>query len=387
MARARLILFACSLTHFATDGLVAALYPLLPLIASELYLSYGAVGSLRTAIVGSGSLFQLPASYAAAWVGETALLGWGTAWMAAGFATMALAGGFWHLFGLTFVAGIGNSPQHPLASAVVSRAYEHSGRATALSILNFAGDVGKFVFPAAAGVLAITFGWRVTLVFLAALAAVAAVVFALMARDRTRSSQALAKARMASATRIPQPVAFAVLSAIGAIDNGTRASALTFLPFLLAERGFDAAAVSMLVTLVFGAGAAGKFGCGLMADRWGTTGVIVITEAITAGALLAIIPFDNLLVIPVLAAFGFVLNGTSSALYAMVAEMVPAEARARGFGIFYTVSLGIGTSTPVVYGALADRVGVVGCVVAIAAVNLLTLPMALALRRVNRIGG
>jgi MFS family permease len=302
--------------------------------------------------------------------------------MALGFGAMALATNFFHLLALTLAAGIGGAAQHPLASAVVSRAYEHRGRATALSTLNFTGDVGKFLLPSLGGILALAIGWRLTLVALGGIGVAGALVFALAARSSRAVDRPREETRSGGAgLGIRKPGGFAVLSAIGAIDNGTRASALTFLPFLLTDKGLDPAAVSFLITLVFAAGAAGKFGCGLMADRWGTVGVIVVTEAITAAALFAVIPVDPLYVVPVLATFGFVLNGTSSALYTAVAEMVPSEARARGFGLFYTISLGIGTMTPVAYGALADRTGVTGCMVAIAAVNLVTIPLAVALRR------
>ena len=57
------------------------------------------------------------------------------------------------------------------------------------------------------------------------------------------------------------------------------------------------------------------------------------------------------------------------------------DRRARGYGLFYTLSLGCGTLAPILYGTVADGVGVSGAFVAMAAVNLITLPMALLLKR------
>ena len=113
LRRARSLLLVASTAHLITDGLVAAIYPLFPLIANELSLSYSAVGSLRTALVGAGSLFQLPVGYASAWIAETTLLGAGTLWMGLGFAAMAIAAGFWQLLALTLLAGVGSAAQHP----------------------------------------------------------------------------------------------------------------------------------------------------------------------------------------------------------------------------------------------------------------------------------
>lgn len=379
--RARLVLLGCSSTHLITDGLVAAVYPLLPIIALELGLSYSAVGSIRTVLVGSGSLFQLPASFATAWFGETLLLGLGTLWMSVGFAAMSLATGYWPLLLLSLAAGIGGAAQHPLASSLVSRAYEQRGRAGALSTLNFAGDVGKVLLPALAGVLVIAAGWRVSMAVLGTIGVVGALAFLLTTRGAARSDRSKAgNVKTGSGWGIKRRGAFAALSAIGMIDNGTRTSALTFLPFLLALKGFDTGTISLMVTLVFAFGALGKFGCGFLADRFGAVAVVVVTELVTVVSLLAVIPADPLLVFPVLAAFGFVLNGTSSALYGAVAEMVHIRSRARGFALFYTLSLGVGASTPILYGALADRTGIVEGLVAIAAVNLITVPLAFALR-------
>ena len=110
---------------------------------------------------------------------------------------------------------------------------------------------------------------------------------------------------------IEQPRRYALLAMLGVVDNGTRGAALAFLPFVLAGKGLDPAAVSWLFTVVFVGGAFGKFGCGRLGDRFGATALIVTTELVTVGAL-ALFPAAPVLVVPLLAAcFGFVLNGTS----------------------------------------------------------------------------
>ena len=60
---ARRILLGCCATHLVTDGLLSAVYPLLPLIALDLQLSYTAVGSIRTALTASSSIFQIPVGF------------------------------------------------------------------------------------------------------------------------------------------------------------------------------------------------------------------------------------------------------------------------------------------------------------------------------------
>ena len=380
---ARRILLACCTTHLVTDGLIAAVYPLLPLIALDLQINYTGVGALRTALAGSSSLLQIPAGFLADRVSEETLLGAGMLWLSVGFAPLALAAGFWPLLILITAAGVGGNVQHPVATAIVSRVYESSGRGTAVSSLNFAGDLGKVILPALAGVVAVTCGWRGAVLVLSAVGVVASIGYGLAVRRTTSSARAVgsAGAEKTSGWGIQRPFGFALLSIIGMIDNSTRTAVLTFLPFLMTDKGLDAARVSFLLTLIFACGAAGKLGCGLLADHFGNVGVILITEAITALSILAVIPVDPILLIPVLVAFGFVLNGTSSALYSAVAEMVHLDRRARGYGLFYTLSLGFGTLAPVLYGAVADAVGVPGSFVAMAVVTLATLPMAFLMGR------
>ncbi len=378
---ARFVLLACCATHLVQDGLVAALYPLLPIIAVDLQLGYAAAGSLRTVLMGSTSLLQLPAGLLAEWVPETTLLGAGMFWISAGFLAMAAAGGFASLLVLTLLAGVGGSPQHPLATSVVSKAYETEGRGGAISSLNFSGDLGKMILPALAGVVAIAYGWRGAILAMGALGIAVSVFYFLAVRSLQPATRIKEPGgATARGWGIQRPAAFALLSIIAIIDNSTRVGVLTFLPFLMADKGLDAAKVSFLLTLIFACGAAGKLGCGFLADRFGNVGVIVITEAITAVAALLVLPVDPLMLIPVLAAFGFVLNGTSSVLYASVAEMVHVDRRARTYGLFYTFSTGAGALAPLPYGFLADAVGIPNTFIALAAFTLATLPLAFAMR-------
>ena len=49
-----------SVLHIVNDAYIAILYPLLPLIAADLQLSYGQIGLLKAAFSGAASVFQLP---------------------------------------------------------------------------------------------------------------------------------------------------------------------------------------------------------------------------------------------------------------------------------------------------------------------------------------
>ena len=141
-------LIANALMHLVNDGCFVAIYPVLPLIAKEFHLSYTQVGFLKTALSGSSTAFQLPMAMLAERFGDITFLALGMAWVAVGLMVIGIASSFLQVLLLTLCAGSGGSVQHPVASAFVSREYDGRNRGSALGILNFAGDLGKFVVPA-----------------------------------------------------------------------------------------------------------------------------------------------------------------------------------------------------------------------------------------------
>ncbi len=388
--------------HVVNDALFAGLYPLLPLVAADLRLSYAQVGAIKTVYSGTSAIFQVPAGVAAERAGEQLLLALGTGWVGLGLLAMALAAGFGPLIVLACAAGLGGNIQHPVASAIVSRLYERrhaaGGRSIgwAIGTLNFAGDVGKVLAPLVVGAAAIAAGWRGALVALGALGVVFALVYLVLvpppeaaaamppghgqrasAAGILGPTAAARRVAMREAWGIRRPGLFAVLSLIGILDSAARGAALVFIPFVLQGKGADPASMSFYFAVLFGAGAAGKFLCGPLGDRFGNVGVIVITELVTAGALLGVLGAPLSWSLVALLPLGFVLNGTSSVLYASVASLVETGKRARGYGLYYTTSQLASAAAPLVYGALADRAGLATALITLAAATATIAPLTL----------
>src|SRR5438477_4266699 len=170
-------LIANALMHLVNDGCFVAIYPVLPLIAKEFHLSYTQVGFLKTALTGSSTALQLPMAMLAERFGDITFLALGMAWVAVGLMIIGIASSFLQVLMLTFCAGSGGSVQHPVASAFVSREYDGRNRGSALGVLNFAGDIGKFVVPAVFAFSLVWYGWRWSLGALGAVSCLFAVVF------------------------------------------------------------------------------------------------------------------------------------------------------------------------------------------------------------------
>src|SRR5947207_2475430 len=126
--------------------------------------------------------------------------------------------------------------------------------------------------------------------------------------------------------------------------------------------------------------AIGKFVCGLVAEKVGVIRTVVLTEAATAGGIALVVVVPLPVVLAMLLPLGIALNGTSSVLYATVADLVTVDRRSRAYGLYYTLTVGASATAPTLYGLLGDAVGVSATLLTVAALVLVTIPLCLALR-------
>lgn len=383
--RSRRTLAACCGAHVLHDGFSDTLYVLFPLWQAAFGLSFAQVGLLKTLYSGSMAALQVPASLLAERVGERVLLALGTLVAAAGFILSGWTAGFLGLALCLMLAGAGASVQHPLGSALTSRAFAGAQQRAALSTYNFSGDIGKVLLPALCAALLALLDWHAVTVLMGALGlgAALAIRFAVPRELQRAVAAAAAPNAAAAAGAMPGSLAnpgFVSLSAIGIIDSATRMGFLTLLPFVLIAKGASVTQVGFALSLTFAGGAAGKFFCGLIAVRVGVLRTTILTELATAAGIIALLPLSLQASMLLLPAIGIALNGTSSVLYGTVAELVPGARQARAFGIFYTLTIGAGAASPVLYGLLGDVIGVPRTFAVIAAAVLLVLPLTLALR-------
>jgi MFS family permease len=325
---------------------------------------------------------QIPAGQLAERYGAALLLAGGTALTGFGYCLAGVSGSFAMLLLALLIGGIGASTQHPIASALVARAFSGPRSLKALGGYNFAGDIGKMTVPALAALLMTVMPWRPSVIVLGAAGFVAAVLI-LMLTPRFGAALVVAKTdeeRAANSAPSPGRYAFPTLLSIGVIDSATRMGFLTFLPFILTAKGASLPLIGIALTLVFAGGAVGKLVCAVIGARIGIINTVLLTEVMTLALILGILPLPleaTLVVLPIL---GIALNGTSSVLYGSVPTLVAPEKRTRAFGQFYTGTIGAGAIAPIVYGFIGDRIGLGGDIMIVAAMVLLTLPLAFALR-------
>ena len=382
--RMRVLWVACG-AHALHDGFTDTLYLLLPILQTEFALSYAAIGMLRALYTGAMAGLQVPTAKMAQRLGGASMLASGTAVAAIAYAGLGASTSCAMLAVALVLGGVGSSTQHPIASSFVAAAYQGPRSRGALGTYNFAGDLGKIALPSIAAGLIRVMSWRstATMVGLIGLVGAAAILLSLsrLPTGHFGRTEISSKDGAASKPANPPHRGFALLLAIGIIDSATRMGFLTFMPFLLRAKGAGLPEVGIALALVFAGGAAGKLVCGFVGARLGMLPTVLITEGATAAGILALLPLPIGPALALLPLIGIALNGTSSVLYGTVPELVTPERRDSAFGVFYTGTIGAGALSPVLYGLVGDAMSLPAAMLLVAAVVLLTLPLAWRLRR------
>ena len=294
---------------------------------------------------------------------------------------MALSSSFALLLALSFLGGLGRGAQHPLGSSMVSRAYEGGGRSKAVGTVNFAGDIGNMIAHLVAGAVAISFGWRAAL-WVSGVASLAFMLVTVMARrsiDIGRPDQEMSTASTTDRGKV-QMGGFITLSGVGFLDSATRGAALAFLPFVIVAKDMNPVQVTGMLFCLFLGGAIGKYVVGWLGDRLGAVSLIWGTKGMTALLLMLALTVPPLGMIPLMIILGVGLNGTSSTLYATVADFVSPDRRARLYGFFYTTNEAGAVLAPIIYGVIADAYSLSTTMMDMGLATSAILPASLALR-------
>ncbi|WP_147469660.1 MFS transporter, partial [Pseudomonas marginalis] len=364
--RRRTLIAGCS-AHAVHDGLTDVIYVLLPIWQTQFALSYAQVGLLRGAYSGMMAVFQLMASRAAKRWGRVPMLVGGTALAGAAYLMVGQATGLVMLLLALLLGGLGASTQHPLASSMISDAYEDGGGIKqALAQYNFSGDIGKTLVPGLVGLLLTVISWRASATFLGLLGLAAAGLLWWLIPRQPDASAATQKNK--SPIGAGSVTGLRALILTGTLDSAVRMGFLTFLPFLLQAKGAGTAGIGLALTLLFIGGAFGKLFCGYLGARIGMMRTVWLTESSTALLIVAAVylPLSGLMVM--LPLLGLVLNGTSSVLYGAVPDLAGAGKREQAFAVFYTGTIGGGALAPVVFGGVGDALGVPVAVMVLAGV-------------------
>lgn len=378
----KLTLRTCCGVHVLHDGMVDMLYALLPLLREAFGLTYTEAALIRSVHQIADAAFQIPIGILAEKAGERNLLILGTFIVGVAFLGLGFANGYGVILAFISVAGFGAAFSHPLSSSLISKAFAGPGLRTALGTYNAFGDVGKFIFLGLTifATASLGYSWQAPVLgFGVAAILVAASTLILLNLANVGGRPSLPpkddRADDVEGWGIKHRRGFYSLGAIIVLDSATRVGFLVFVSFLMIEKGVATEwAASAVLATVFG-GMCGKYAVGLIAERIGVALSIMLTEIATAALIVVVIIVPSIYAFAVLPFVGVFLNGTSTAIYGTVPDLIEGKKHSRAYGLIYTLGSAAGLIAPLVFGLLADHSGVTTTMIVVAAVVLLTVPL------------
>ena len=371
---------------------MALQYVLLPIIAQQFGLGYAQVGFLRTVGHTTMSVLEIPAGILAERYGERRLLGIGLVFAGAGYIGVALSPGFFSIAFSLAVAGAGAGFQHSLSSSLLVNRFEGGHRRRVLGTYNSSGDAGKLLFTALFSTgIGIGMAWNWLVLLLAMISIVSGVtVWRLLGEDRRNRHDLPGKNTPGKSTRqwgIKSPGRFSILGAVTFMDSLIQAVFLTFLAFIMLDKGVGPGLASICVVIALVGGMLGKFGCGYCAGRYGDRATFLVVQLLTAVGLVLLIELPATQAIIMLPLIGLVVQGSSTVTYGAVADFVDQDRQSRGYALIYTVS-GISTVCgPLLFGIIADSHGLESAIWILVGVATLTIPLGWVLSRASVIPG
>jgi MFS family permease len=281
------------------------------------------------------------------------------------------------------LGGVGAATQHPIGSALVTRAFSGARSLKAFGAYNFAGDVGKVLLPATATSLLLILPWRPAYTLLGLVGIVAAMLIAILtpkvAPEPRPPSAELALGERGEGDTAPW-FGFRILVLFGIADSVVRGSFFVCLPFLLIGKGATVTTAGFALTLVFIGGAAGKLACGWIGNWLGNRATIAICQTLTAVGIAVVLLLPLQLTLVMLPFVGLVLNGVTTVIYGSVPSYAAPERRTHLLSVFYTISIGAAAVSPPVAGFLSDLIGIPGTIIVVSTLTLATIPFAFLLK-------
>jgi len=366
--RSFLEVWVITIGHALTHWYPATFYLLLPLIGTELGLSYSQIGTILTFQYVAGALSNIPGGLVVDAIGRKGLLmALSLFWIGFPYLLMGYANAYWMMLACTTLIGIGNNLWHPTAIPLLARRFpDRKGFVVALH--GMGGNVGDAVAPLAAGALLVMFSWREVVIMNVIPGIIMSVLILLyMGRMNIESgsstksasiSESLLKTLKSFAT-LMQNKTLLLLSVGSAFRSMTQGSLLAFLPIFLAQQmGYSPQWVGGCMFALQAAGFIASPIAGSMSDKMGRRNIMMSTMLMSALVLLlmAFAGQSNIFVF-FIAFLGFFLFAIRAVLQAWVLDAAPKSMGGSAIGfLFATQAIG-GAIGPMVSGILADQYG------------------------------
>ena len=385
--------------------------PIIPLLVSDLGITYGQGGFLLTVFFVMYSLFQLPAGVVADRIGKRRIMLVGLAGMSVGVFVASTADTYGTLVVGQAIAGISGSTFHPSGMSIISDVETGTTEGKAMGVFGFGGALGTLCAPLLVGGVAAVAGWQVALAGAAGLGVLVTLAMVpVMAdpaeddggddgdpplrTDGSRASLVDVAGTLRRLVGVPFTRGIVLLFAMTLLLSMQHRAIQTFTTsYVVAETGSSLSFGNLTFFALLLGGSVSSLWAGDLADRVNRALLGVGTAVATALLVGATLLVPNLLgdlpvelVLVVLGVWFAGIGVTTYACYPVKNALISQEADAAFsgslFGVMQTASALGSAGGPALFGTLADRWGVAAAFPAIGAVSVaLALLFVLLMRR------
>jgi FSR family fosmidomycin resistance protein-like MFS transporter len=360
-----------SIGHALTHWYPATFYLLLPLIGSELGLSYGQIGSILTFQFAAGAISNVPGGIFVDTVGRKGLLmAVSLFWIGFPYLLMGFSHAYWMMVGCATLIGIGNNLWHPTAIPWLGSRFPDR-RGLVMSFHSMGGNVGDALAPLAVGALLAIFSWR-DVVLMNVVPGIAVSLLILVYIGRIQAGE---KSQAATTQRAPSPGAaqwmrsfmallrdraVVTLSVGSAFRAMTQGGLLTFLPVYLArDMGYSPLWIGAVMFALQVAGFVATPVAGYLSDSVGRRQIVASSMTMTAIVLLAMIfAAGSIWFVMLVALLGFFLFAVRAVLQAWLLDTTPPGLGGSAVGILFAAQAAGAAVGPLCAGVLADHFGI-----------------------------
>jgi MFS family permease len=356
-------LWLITVGHGLTHWYPATFFLLIPLIGTELGLSYSQIGLIITCQYIAAAVANVPGGVLVDTIGRKGLLmAVSLFWVGFPYLLMGFTHGYAMLLVCVALVGFGNSLWHPTAIPTLGQRYP-TRKGLVLSLHGMGGNVGDAVAPLVIGAALAVFSWREVMVMnvLPGLV-VALLMFAFLGSlslgSRRAESQSFAE-YLDGLRGLFRSRALVLLSVGSTFRSMTQTALLTFLPVYLAhDMGYSPFWVGACLFALQAAGFAAAPVAGHLSDKLGRKNIAMSSMACTAVVLVAMaLAGGSPLFVALVAVLGFFLYALRPVVQAWMLETTPRNMGGSSIGILFGAQAVGGAAGPLLAGMVADRHG------------------------------
>jgi MFS transporter, FSR family, fosmidomycin resistance protein len=348
--------------HFLSHFYSLCLPPLFLAWQTAFQVSFAELGLAVALMSGASAILQTPVGFLVDRYGARPFLIGGALLMSLCITTMGFTTSFWQILLLAPLSGMGNSVFHPCDYAILSGSVDKDRMGRAFALHTFSGNLGFAAAPPIMAVLAVTIGWRASLIMVGLLGVPVAISIVLQSgilKDQVRHEPAHAgpalsgRELLMSRTMLLFFAFFLLGSMAGA---GVQSWLITILHTV---KGLTLEIASMTLTGYMAGSTIGVLVGGWFADTYKRHVLAFAVILTIASAILTLavnwVPLSALLVIALMFASGLALGASRTPRDVMLKDAAPPGQIGKVFG-FVSAGLPLGSAvTPVPFGFLIDR--------------------------------